>query len=60
MPAGYFFMSRWLSNFAYRVGFSWQAFVFAGAVSFIIAISTMSYQAIKTSLVNPAKTLRNQ
>jgi len=57
-PLAYLIMFRWLQNFAYHTNISWWIFVLAGILSFIIAIFTVGYQAIKASQNNPANSLQ--
>jgi putative ABC transport system permease protein len=57
-PAAYLLADRWLENFAYRIGISWTTFVLAGFLALLIALITVSFQAIKAALANPVKTLR--
>jgi ABC-type antimicrobial peptide transport system permease subunit len=59
-PLAWFGMQKWLNNFAYRISISWWVFVLAGLVAFVIAISTISFQAIKAALSNPVKSLRTE
>jgi len=58
VPVTFFIMTNWLQSFEYKVSISWQVFVFAGGVSLMVAILTISYQAIKTAWSQPAKTLK--
>jgi putative ABC transport system permease protein len=53
-------MSKWLQNYNYRIGISWQVFVFAGLIAILIALITVSFQAIKAALANPVKSLRSE
>lgn len=57
-PSAYFLMNRWLNNFAYRIDIGWLEFVFAGVLTFLIALSTVSYQSLKAGLANPIGSLR--
>ncbi|MCP4723467.1 MAG: FtsX-like permease family protein, partial [bacterium] len=57
-PIGYFFMDRWLQNFAYRIDFSMWFFILSGIVTFVIAVFTVSYQSIKVAKANPVDSLR--
>jgi putative ABC transport system permease protein len=57
-PAAYFFLNRWLQSFAYRMQIGWTVFVLSGALAVVIAMLTVSYQAFKTALANPADSLR--
>jgi putative ABC transport system permease protein len=49
---------EWLQNFAYRVQIGWWVFVIAGLIAMMIALVTVSLQAIKTAVSNPVKSLR--
>ena len=57
-PAAYFFMNSWLEDFAYRISFNIWIFVLAGTSALLIAVITVSYQAIKAATANPVKSLR--
>jgi putative ABC transport system permease protein len=57
-PLAYFAMQRWLRNFAYRIDIGWSVFVIAGAIALIVALLTVSYQALKAALANPVETIR--
>ena len=46
--------------FAYKITISWQIFALAAFMTFIIALLTVSYQAIKVALMNPVKSLRTE
>lgn len=59
-PLSWYAMYSWLQNFAYRIPISWWIFVFAGAASVIIALLTVSFQAVKAALANPVKSLRTE
>jgi putative ABC transport system permease protein len=47
-----------LQNFNYRVGLSWWIFLVAGSLSLLIALLTVSIQAMKVALTNPIKNLK--
>ncbi len=57
-PAAYVGMSRWLDDFAYRIEIGPGVFVLTGVVVLLIALATVSYQTIKSALVDPVKSLR--
>lgn len=57
-PVAYYLMNKWLQNFAYRMEISVWDFVLAGAFVLVIALLTVSTQAIKTAHANPVKSLR--
>lgn len=60
IPAGYFIMQNWLQNFAYRTTIHWWLFLAAAMIAVVIALLTVSVQAIKAALVNPIKSLRSE
>ena len=60
VPISWYFMSKWLENFEYRIAISWWVFVLAGVLALGIALITVSYQAIRAAIVNPVKSLRNE
>jgi putative ABC transport system permease protein len=57
-PLAYFAMNRWLQDFAYRINISWWVFALAGGMALVIALLTVSTQAIKAALANPVDSLR--
>ncbi len=57
-PIAWFAMRTWLQNFAYRVEMNWWLFLLSGLVALVIAVLSVSFQAIKTAIANPIKTLR--
>ncbi|HRH48729.1 MAG TPA: ABC transporter permease [Panacibacter sp.] len=59
-PLSYWAMSKWLQDFAYRTDISWWVFVIAAVISLLIALVTVSFQAIKAALANPVKSLRTE
>ena len=59
-PIAYYFMDKWLQDFAYRINIEWWIFVLAGIVAIVIALLTVSYQAIRAALANPVKSLRTE
>jgi putative ABC transport system permease protein len=60
IPIGYLVMRQWLENFAYRTPIYWWIYVVAILVSLVIALLTVSQQAFKAALSNPAKSLRTE
>jgi len=54
----YYFMSKWLENFVYRVDISIWAILLSGVFALLVAVLTVSYQSFKAARINPAKTLR--
>ena len=59
-PLGYLIMDKWLQDFAYRIEWQWWYFALAGILAILIAVLTVSFQAIKAALVNPVKSLRTE
>jgi len=59
-PVAWFVMNKWLQNFAYRVQVSWWIFAVAGLIALLIALVTVSFQAIKAAVSNPVKSLRTE
>ncbi len=59
-PVAYWAMSRWLEDFAYRIELGPWIFVGAGALALVIALATVSYQAIRAALANPVEALRSE
>ena len=57
-PIAYYAMDKWLTDFEYRIDIGWQIFALAGCVAVLIALLTVSYQAIKAALMNPVKSLK--
>jgi len=57
-PIAYYAMNRWLQGFAYRINIGIWIFVIAAAVAFVIALLTVSYQAVKAAIANPVESLR--
>jgi putative ABC transport system permease protein len=59
-PIAWFAMNKWLQDFAYRINISWWVFVIASVVAILIALLTISYQAIRAAIANPVKSLRTE
>ncbi|MER0439226.1 ABC transporter permease [Emticicia sp. W12TSBA100-4] len=59
-PIAYYAMDKWLTDFEYRIDIGWQIFALAGCVAVIIALLTVSYQAVKAALMNPVKSLKSE
>lgn len=57
-PVAWWAMNSWLQNFAYRIDISWWIFVVAGVAAILVALITVSFQAIKAAIANPVKSLR--
>ncbi|HEV3414344.1 MAG TPA: ABC transporter permease [Puia sp.] len=59
-PLAWLIMYRWLQDFAYRTPISWWIFVVAGFSAVMIALLTVSFQAIRAARANPVKSLRSE
>lgn len=59
-PVAWWATNKWLQEYAYHVNVEWWIFVVAGAAAVIIAIATVSYQAIRAAMSNPVKSLRTE
>jgi putative ABC transport system permease protein len=59
-PIAWLLMNKWLEDFAYRITISWWMFVVAGIVTVLIALITVSFQAIKAAIRNPVRSLRTE
>ena len=56
----WYFMNKWLEDFAYRISMPWWMFLTAGILAAVIALITISFQAIRAALTNPVKSLRTE
>ncbi|HSZ86466.1 MAG TPA: FtsX-like permease family protein, partial [Puia sp.] len=59
-PLAWWAMDKWLQDFAYRINLSWWVFAAAGFLAIMIALITISFQAIKAAVANPVKSLRTE
>ena len=59
-PIAWWAMNKWLEDFAYRIEIGWWVFVVAALVALLIALFTVSFQAIKAAMANPVKSLRTE
>ena len=59
-PIAWWIMHQWLQGFAFRTEINPMIFLLAGAGAIVIALLTVSYQAIKAALTNPVKSLRTE
>ncbi len=60
IPVAYYFMHNWLQNYQYRAEISWWIFAVAGISALLVTLLTVSYQSIKSALMNPVKSLRSE
>ena len=59
-PIAWWVMNNWLEDFAYRIDIEWWMFGVAGLVAAVIAIATVSWQAIRAAVANPVDSLRDE
>ena len=59
-PLAWFAMNKWLESYNYRITIEWWVFALTALLSVLIAIITVSYQAIKAAIANPIKSLRSE
>ncbi|MBS1596934.1 MAG: ABC transporter permease [Bacteroidetes bacterium] len=59
-PFSWWAMHKWLQNYAYRIEINWWVFVLAGVLAILIAVITISSQAIRAALMNPVRSLRSE
>ena len=53
-------MNRWLAGYDYRITIGWAVFVLAGVLAVVIALLTVSFQAIRAAVANPVRSLRSE
>jgi putative ABC transport system permease protein len=59
-PLAWLGMHSWLKDFAYKIDIGWWVFAVAGILAMMIALTTVSFQAIRAALANPVKSLRSE
>ncbi|HEX6845864.1 MAG TPA: ABC transporter permease [Chitinophagaceae bacterium] len=59
-PLAWYFMNKWLQDFAYRISIGWWVFIAAGALAIIVAFVTIGAQAVRAGVANPVKSLRTE
>src|SRR5579871_99352 len=59
-PLSWWAMTKWLQDYQYKTDISWWVFALAGLLTVIIALATISFQAIKAAIANPVKSLRTE
>lgn len=57
-PIAAHIMNEWLLSFAYRIDIPWWAFILSGTLTAIIALLTVSFQAVRAALTNPVKSVK--
>ncbi|WP_282040801.1 ABC transporter permease [Winogradskyella flava] len=60
IPLAWYFMQDWLQDYAYRIEINWWVFAIAGIAAILIALLTVSFQAIKAAVTNPAESLKTE
>lgn len=60
IPVSWYIMSLWLDGFAFKTVMSWWIFAIAGIIAFLVALVSVSFQAIKAAVANPVKSLRTE
>lgn len=60
IPVAYYFMYNWLQDYQYRTEISWWIFAAAGMGALLITLLTVSFQSIRSALMNPVKSLRTE
>jgi ABC-type antimicrobial peptide transport system permease subunit len=59
-PLAWYYMYDWLQDFVYRIQIPWWILLLGGFMSVMVALITISFQAIKAAIANPVKSLRNE
>jgi putative ABC transport system permease protein len=59
-PVAWWMMKDWLDGYTYRINISWPVFALAGILALLIALLTVSFQAIKAAIANPVESLRTE
>jgi putative ABC transport system permease protein len=59
-PLAWYFMDKWLQDFAYHISIGWWIFIAAGSLAVLIAFITIGFQAVKAGIANPVKSLRSE
>ncbi|SKB41634.1 ABC transporter permease [Daejeonella lutea] len=57
-PLTWYFMNNWLQDYVYRINISWWLFAAGGLAAMIVALATISFQAVKAAGANPVKSLK--
>lgn len=60
LPAAWYMTNRWLENYPYRISLSWWMFAVSATTVIVLALATVSFQAIKAAVGNPVKALRSE
>lgn len=60
IPIAWWFMNKWLQEFAFRIDLNWRIFAITGFVALIVALITLSFQAIRAAIANPVESLKTE
>jgi putative ABC transport system permease protein len=60
LPVAWYFMHDWLKDFAYRIDISWWVVILTVIIALLVALITISLQAVKAAIANPVKSLRTE
>ena len=60
IPLAWITANKWLQNYPYRITLNWWMFAVAGLLVIMVALTTVSFQALKAAMANPAKSLRSE
>lgn len=60
IPVSWFVVDRWIQDFAYRIDIDWWVFVLSGLIAILIALLTVSSQAVRAALMNPVDSLKSE
>ena len=60
VPAAWWASTKWLQDFSYRTTITWNVFAWAALATVLLAIITVSFQAIQAAIANPVKSLRTE
>jgi len=58
LPVAWYAINKWLQNFANRIDITWWIFALSGGIALLIALVTVSFQAIKAASANPVESLK--
>ncbi len=60
IPIAWWGMNNWLQDYAYRIEINWWVFIIAGVAAILIALATVSFQAIRAAIANPVDSLKTE
>jgi putative ABC transport system permease protein len=59
-PLAWYFMNNWLQSYAWHIDITWWVFALTGLFAMLVAVTTISIQAVKAALANPVNSLRTE